>query len=141
MLRSDLLRLLHARFLDRSRRASAIRYTDDHLQRNSSALWSDDPKVKATEKLLVESGPETIRQTVEEKRQVELIAQRCLAKMDREREKFSPDRYRQLRGYFEEFQQQARISQIWARAYFALRWYRNTRQAVSQGRGRGRSCC
>jgi hypothetical protein len=109
-----------------------IRYTDDHLQRNSSALWSDDPKIKANEKLLIESGPEAVTRTVEEKKQAELVATRCLERLAAERDKFSPDRYGQLRGYFEEFQQQARIGQIWARAYFALRWYRNTRQPAAK---------
>jgi alpha-glucuronidase len=105
-----------------------IAYTDDHLLRNSSALWSDDPKYKATEKLLLDSGPEAIRQTVEEKRQAEERAARCLARLDAARDRFTPERFRQIRGYFEEFRQRARIGRIWAHAYFALRWYRNTRQ-------------
>jgi hypothetical protein len=105
-----------------------IGYTDDHLLRNSSAMWTDDGTVKATERLLLESGPETIRRTVEEKRRVEQLALQCLDRLDRSRDAMPPERFRQLRGYFEEFARQARIGQVWARAYFALRWYRNTRR-------------
>jgi hypothetical protein len=104
-----------------------VAYTDGHLVRHSSALWSDDPRYRQIEKLLLESGPETIRRTVEEKSQAAQLAGQCLAELDAARASFAPDKFLELRGYFEEFQQKARIAEVRTRAYFALRWYRNTR--------------
>ncbi len=106
---------------------ASIGYTDGHLVRHSSALWSDDPKYKETEELLIRSGPELIRLATEEKRNAEQVATCCLQKLDRAQRHFDPAKFLQLRGYFEEAQQRARIGQYWARAYFALRWYRNTK--------------
>lgn len=114
--------------------APNIAYTDDHLVNNSSALWSNDPQYKETERLLLISGPDTIHRTVEEKHEARETASRCLTMLDKASAAADSDQMRILRGYFEEARQQARIGEIWARAYFALRWYRNTqlREARSE---------
>ena len=109
-----------------------IDYTDRRLLLHSSALWSDDPKYKGIERLLIESGAKAIRRTVAEKREAERLATRCIQKLDQAQRDFDPQQFTQLRGYFEEAQQQARIGQVWSRAYFALRWYRNTKSTEAK---------
>jgi hypothetical protein len=103
-----------------------VGYIDRHLALHSSALWSDDPAYARTEKLLRDSGLEAIAVVVAEKREAERVAAECVVKLDTASEHFDAAEFAQLRGYFENAQEQARIGQLWARTYWALRWYRNT---------------
>lgn len=106
---------------------SSVAYTDSHLINHSSAVWSDDPKFKETETFLVESGPDTIQAVVAEKRDAEDRALACLRKLDEAGEQFAPEKLSELRSMFERAVREARAHQHWARTYFALRWFRNTR--------------
>jgi len=106
---------------------STISYTDSHLVNHSSAHWSDDPKYRETEEFLLNSGPEAIAATVKEKKDAEEVALRCIEDLDAAKDRFDPEKFAQLRGYLENAVMHARHSQRWARAYFALRWYRNTK--------------
>jgi hypothetical protein len=109
-----------------------IRYTDQHLAQHNSALWSDDPQYKTIERLLRESGPEAIRQTVAEKRQAEQTARACIARLDAARDAFDPAQFAPLRETFVRGRDHGIVGQSWARCYFALRWYRNTRSSEAK---------
>lgn len=104
----------------------SIRYTDEHLIENSSALWSDDPIYKKTDKFLKESGLETISAAVNEKRESEELADLSIADLDASQASLKPEDYQMLREYFARSKNNAIVGRLWARAYFALRWYRNT---------------
>ena len=107
----------------------AIRYTDGHLINHSSAIWDPSPENKRIEQLLLAGGPEAVDATVAEKVEAERISRQCLDELDSARGAFTIADYDQLRGYFERAARDARTGQKWARAYFALRWFRNTKSA------------
>ena len=105
--------------------APPLSYTDSHLEHHSTAIWSDDPKYAEIDRLLKEGGPEAIKRTVAEKKMAEALAAKSLKELEAAKEHFDPEKYLEIVGYFEESLQQARINQIWVRAYYALRYYRN----------------
>lgn len=109
--------------------APPISYTDSHLINHSTAIWSDDPKYTEIDRFLKESGPDTIRAAVEEKLEARRIAEQCIKELDSEKDTLRPDDYMMLRGYYVRSVNQAIVGALWARAYFALRWYRNTGSA------------
>jgi hypothetical protein len=106
--------------------AASVDYTDGHLIRHSTALWSDEARHRVTERLLLDSGPETLEAVVCEKEEAGRTAQRCIRELDRNTDKFEPEKFRQIRGYFEEAVTQSELNQRWVRTYFALRWFRRT---------------
>lgn len=106
-------------------RAPRIKYTDSHLKNHSTVLWSDDPKYKDIETLLKQGGPAAVERTVAEKLQAEFGAAECLEKLVSNRAYFSNDKFLEITGYFEELVQSARIGQLWAKAYFSFRYFRN----------------
>ena len=106
--------------------APDIDYTDGHLIRNSTAVWSDEPIHQELDKFLKDSGPETIKAVVNEKRESEKLARKCLAELDEGKDLLDPADYQMLRGYYLRTINGAIVGRLWARAYFAFRWYRNT---------------
>lgn len=110
---------------------ASVAYTDSRLVNNSSARWSDDPKYAITERFLLNSGPETIRAVVAEKEQARRTAEHCLEELERHQALFEPVKFAQLQGYFTQAVWEAKLGALWERAYFALRWYRNTRQEAA----------
>ena len=106
-------------------RAPSIGYADSHLENHCTSLWSDDPKYKEVEELLKAGGPPAIAAVTEEKRRAEEGALEALAALQGAKEHFTPEVYLEPTGYFEELVQSARINRVWAKAYFALRYYRS----------------
>jgi len=110
----------------------SIAYTDSRLVRNSSAVWDPSPENKRIEKLLLDSGPEAIEAATREKAGAAAICETCIRELDEAKQSFSDPDYRDLRGYCERMLRDARTGAVWARAYFALRWYRNTKTAEAE---------
>ena len=102
-------------------------YADIHLIENSNALWDPSPENKRIEKMLLDSGPEAIRATVDEKIRAERLSRQCLKELDEAKDLFKPVDYKQLRGCYKRTLRGAQIGRHWTRIYFALRWYRNTK--------------
>ncbi len=111
--------------------APPVAYTDSHLINHSTAIWSDDPAYAETDRFLKESGPETIKTVVEEKLEAQRIAEQCVADLDAQMEALDPADYVMLRIHYIRGINQAIVGRLWARAYFALRWYRNTHSDVA----------
>lgn len=106
--------------------APSIKYTDSHLIENSSTLWSDDPAYARTDAFLKQSGPKTVEAVVAEKAQARKLAEQSLADLDKAKDTLSSGDYDMLRGYYVRSVNAAEVGRLWARAYFAFRWYRNT---------------
>lgn len=106
--------------------APSIEYTDGHLIHNSTAIWSDDPTHAETDRFLKQSGPETVKAVVAEKAEAQGLAEQSMADLFEGRDLLSDDDYRMLSGYHIRSRNGAIVGRLWARAYFALRWYRNT---------------
>lgn len=112
--------------------APSIAYTDGHLIDNSSALWSDEPAYHETDKFLKESGPETVKRVVREKVEAQQLAEESLADLEQGRDKLAPADYEMLRCYYQRSLNAAQVAELWARAYFAFRWCRNTGAAEAK---------
>ncbi len=106
--------------------APSIDYADSHLIHNSSAIWSDDPKFAEIDALLKDSGPEAISAVVREKQQARALAEQSIADLEKAESSLNCADYGMLHGYMVRARNAAMVGELWARAYFAFRWFRNT---------------
>ena len=116
--------------IPRVRRTHRVNARNDPGRRGIADV--DYPKYAEMEKFLMGSGPATIEAAVQEKVKAEETALRCIETLDRSKDLFEEDKFRQLRRYFENAVKHARQGQHWERMYFALRWCRNSRSAEAK---------